>query len=566
LLCTVNNPPNLPIIINMSSHVSVKARLEGEVHRFAVNTDTVTFAEFQRAVYALFEGDADERRHVIKYTDDDGDAVTIGADPDLREALLQVTGRADLRERILRVEVVPADRTRFYPTAPPPALARSAVREQPTAYTAPPAAAAAAPSAPPAEEPKAAAEEDERFAGFYRMIDYMLSNSQSLDMLNMPFISGAIDTLLPSLLASRLQSSPYVAQFLNQPRFLEQYLPKILDTLIARVPRLAAALARDDVDALLTADAPQAAGIVRAWLAAHRGMSDPIRASHLDSDRVCLADLWAAYASRGPAAAAAPASGVEQLLPLLEGLFRPQGPAAVGPTPFGFGGPGFGGFHGPRPHHRPPHGFAGPFGGFGGRCGGGMGGMGPLAALFGAMGGGGCPAMGGCGPQQQQQRDDEASSASENDSGSDGEISDGAAAEAAARPSVHEGVQCDVCQAVPITGTRWKCSVCDNFDLCDPCQATGRHPASHPLLMLREPLRRPKRHMHPHGRRTHAHTHAPSPVPAAAVPASAPDADEMERKMQLLSEMGFADRAACVRALGVAQGNVERAVALLIGA
>jgi len=31
---------------------------------------------------------------------------------------------------------------------------------------------------------------------------------------------------------------------------------------------------------------------------------------------------------------------------------------------------------------------------------------------------------------------------------------------------VHEGVTCDNCQKKDITGARYKCSVCSNFDFC----------------------------------------------------------------------------------------------------
>jgi hypothetical protein len=47
---------------------------------------------------------------------------------------------------------------------------------------------------------------------------------------------------------------------------------------------------------------------------------------------------------------------------------------------------------------------------------------------------------------------------------------------------VHQGVTCDGCNVFPIVGTRYKCSVCDDFDLCGTCEARGFHPPNHPLI------------------------------------------------------------------------------------
>jgi len=52
---------------------------------------------------------------------------------------------------------------------------------------------------------------------------------------------------------------------------------------------------------------------------------------------------------------------------------------------------------------------------------------------------------------------------------------------------IHENVFCDVCE-FPITGIRYKCSICRDFDLCEDCEATLTHPEDHPLLKIRVPL------------------------------------------------------------------------------
>jgi hypothetical protein len=55
---------------------------------------------------------------------------------------------------------------------------------------------------------------------------------------------------------------------------------------------------------------------------------------------------------------------------------------------------------------------------------------------------------------------------------------------------VHHGVICDGCQATPIVGMRYKCTVCPDFDLCEACEVKGAHPVEHPLVKLRQPRQR----------------------------------------------------------------------------
>ncbi|XP_047019142.1 protein ref(2)P-like isoform X1 [Helicoverpa zea] len=42
-------------------------------------------------------------------------------------------------------------------------------------------------------------------------------------------------------------------------------------------------------------------------------------------------------------------------------------------------------------------------------------------------------------------------------------------------PAVHYGVMCDSCDG-SVIGFRYKCSVCDDYDLCSQCEAAGKHP------------------------------------------------------------------------------------------
>jgi len=66
--------------------------------------------------------------------------------------------------------------------------------------------------------------------------------------------------------------------------------------------------------------------------------------------------------------------------------------------------------------------------------------------------------------------------------------------------AIHANVACDSCNQLPLLGTRFKCAVCPNFDLCETCEQKGNHPIDHPLLKIREPVEHPRRwhgHRHP---------------------------------------------------------------------
>ncbi|KAH3839941.1 sequestosome-1-like [Dreissena polymorpha] len=51
---------------------------------------------------------------------------------------------------------------------------------------------------------------------------------------------------------------------------------------------------------------------------------------------------------------------------------------------------------------------------------------------------------------------------------------------------VHPHVTCDGCQASPITGPRYKCMVCPDFDLCRSCEAKGLH-LEHNMMKITAP-------------------------------------------------------------------------------
>ncbi|KAK6015107.1 zinc finger, ZZ type [Ostertagia ostertagi] len=53
--------------------------------------------------------------------------------------------------------------------------------------------------------------------------------------------------------------------------------------------------------------------------------------------------------------------------------------------------------------------------------------------------------------------------------------------------ALHKDVLCDVCDAVVI-GTRYRCLLCVDYDLCERCEKTGVH-AHHGMIRIVDPLR-----------------------------------------------------------------------------
>jgi len=50
---------------------------------------------------------------------------------------------------------------------------------------------------------------------------------------------------------------------------------------------------------------------------------------------------------------------------------------------------------------------------------------------------------------------------------------------------LHPGVTCGGCEAHPLPGVRYQCTICRNLDLCEVCEATTDHP--HPFLKITSP-------------------------------------------------------------------------------
>ena len=56
--------------------------------------------------------------------------------------------------------------------------------------------------------------------------------------------------------------------------------------------------------------------------------------------------------------------------------------------------------------------------------------------------------------------------------------------------SIHVGVMCDKCKQNPITGSRYKCQTCNNYDLCELCEEKNAETNEHPHNFIR--IRNPK--------------------------------------------------------------------------
>ena len=53
---------------------------------------------------------------------------------------------------------------------------------------------------------------------------------------------------------------------------------------------------------------------------------------------------------------------------------------------------------------------------------------------------------------------------------------------------VHKGINCSNCGMKDIKGIRYKCSVCDNYNLCEACESASTHDLNHILIKMRIPF------------------------------------------------------------------------------
>ncbi|NWU36909.1 SQSTM protein, partial [Hylia prasina] len=78
------------------------------------------------------------------------------------------------------------------------------------------------------------------------------------------------------------------------------------------------------------------------------------------------------------------------------------------------------------------------------------------------------------------------------------------------RNMVHPNVICDGCEG-PVVGTRFKCSVCPDYDLCSTCEGKGIH-KEHNMVMFQNPLLNPFEWL-PRGRWLRKMRHGVPPFP-----------------------------------------------------
>ncbi|CAO3563642.1 unnamed protein product [Mortierella alpina] len=53
---------------------------------------------------------------------------------------------------------------------------------------------------------------------------------------------------------------------------------------------------------------------------------------------------------------------------------------------------------------------------------------------------------------------------------------------------IHRGITCNSCGTVPIRGLRYKCANCQDYDLCEGCEAAEVHIKSHVFMKIRIPI------------------------------------------------------------------------------
>ena len=54
---------------------------------------------------------------------------------------------------------------------------------------------------------------------------------------------------------------------------------------------------------------------------------------------------------------------------------------------------------------------------------------------------------------------------------------------------VHRGIKCNKCNMENIQGIRYKCLQCQDFNLCEKCEAQSDHDINHILIKIRKPLK-----------------------------------------------------------------------------
>lgn len=53
---------------------------------------------------------------------------------------------------------------------------------------------------------------------------------------------------------------------------------------------------------------------------------------------------------------------------------------------------------------------------------------------------------------------------------------------------IHRGITCNMCNASPVCGTRYKCANCLDYDVCEVCEPGDQHNRTHIFLKIKYPV------------------------------------------------------------------------------
>ena len=53
---------------------------------------------------------------------------------------------------------------------------------------------------------------------------------------------------------------------------------------------------------------------------------------------------------------------------------------------------------------------------------------------------------------------------------------------------IHRGITCNMCNASPVCGTRYKCANCLDYDVCEVCEPKDHHDRTHVFLKIKCPI------------------------------------------------------------------------------
>jgi len=143
---------------------------------------------------------------------------------------------------------------------------------------------------------------------------------------------------------------------------------------------------------------------------------------------------------------------------------------------------------------------------------------------------------------------------------------------------IHQNVVCDGCNVTPIVGKRFKCTECKDFDFCEKCHSTQKHP--HTLKAIErphgcrfsdfwkqfaeKPVEKPVEKQEKPVEKQPEELFEEVEKPVVKQEKKVEQVDEYAEKITLLQSMGFEDVAATRNLLKKHGGNVQRVVGELL--